>query len=80
MTNVNITIRNVKEDAIIELKAEAARERKNLGEAVTEAIEYWVHQRKINKKKKGKFTDLKPIDFGSKSEHSSTDIDRIVYG
>lgn len=80
MTKTNVTFRDVSEEALRELKMEAAREKKKLGEAVTEAIEYWVHQRKINKKKKGKFTDLKPIDFGSKSEHSSTDIDRIVYG
>lgn len=76
----NVTIRNVKEEALQELRVEAAREKKKLGEAVSEAIEYWVHHRKIHTKKKGKFTDLKPVDFGLGSEHSSTDIDRVVYG
>ncbi|MBI5227754.1 hypothetical protein HY988_04160 [Candidatus Micrarchaeota archaeon] len=79
MTYVNITIRNVKEQALLELKAEAAREKKNLGEAVTEAIEYYVHNKKTFKKKGAKFTDLKPVDFGKGSERWSTSIDEILY-
>lgn len=80
MTTTNVTFRDVDEEALRELKTEAAREKKKLGQAVTEAIEYWVHHRRIHKKKNGKFTDLKPVNFGLGSEHSSTDIDKVVYG
>ena len=80
MTTVNITIRDVKEEALRELKAKAAKENKKLGVALTEAIEFWVHTGTLHKKKKSRFTDLKPINFGTGSKHSSTDIDKVLYG
>ena len=82
MTNeyVNITIRSVAEDALRELKAEAAREKKKLGQAASEAFIYWAHHRKLHQKKKSRFTDLKPVHFGSGTKHSSTDIDKVLYG
>ena len=80
MTKVNMSFRGVEEETMRELKAEAAKEKKKLGDALSEAVEYWIHYRKLQKKKKGKFTDLKPISFGPGSKHSSTDIDKVVYG
>ncbi len=80
MKTVNITIRDVKEEALRELKAKAAKENKKLGVAVTEAIEFWVHAGGLHKKKKSKFTDLNPVNFGPGSEKWSTQIDEVLYG
>jgi len=80
----NVTFRNVNDNLFTEFKAEAARLKKNLGEAITEAINLWLYQkkRKLDLKKIEKdplFQSLRqPIDIKSKT--SSKTIDSELYG
>ena len=82
----NVTFRNVNEDALTEFRAEAAKLKKNLGEAITEAIQLWL----FIKKKKLDVMSLEndplwaiienPVDFGEGTENLSQEVDKIVYG
>lgn len=80
----NVTFRNVNDDLFTEFKAEAARLKKNMGEAISEAIDLWLHnkKRKLDIKRIEKDPLLqsirKPID--TKSKTSSKTIDKELYG
>jgi len=75
---MNITIRNLQESTFRKLKAKAAEEDMKIGDALTQAIELWVKTQ--SKRPKGKFTDIPTFNWGKGTEHSSTEIDKILYG
>lgn len=75
---VNITIRNLHERTFRSLKAKAAEEDMKLGDALTQAIELWVKTR--SRKPKGRLTDIPTFGWGKGTEHSSTEIDKVLYG
>ena len=80
----NITFRNVNDTLFTEFKAETARLKKNMGEAISEAIDLWLHykKRKLDIKKVEKDPLMKsiqnPIDLKIKT--SSKTIDKELYG
>ena len=80
----NVTFRNVNDTLFTEFKAEAARLKKNMGEAISEAIDLWLHykKRKLDIKKVEKDPLMKsiqsPIDLKTKT--SSKTIDKELYG
>ena len=75
---MNTTIRNLDERAFRTLKARAALEGMTIGDAVSEAIRTWVANRDAAKRT-GSLRDLEPRSWGPGTEHSSEEIDRIVY-
>lgn len=76
---MNVSIRGLNDTLFKELKAEAAREGLSIGQAISLAVSGWLASKHSNKNKL-RFLDLKPIDFGPGSEHSSEDIDKVLYG
>ena len=79
----NVTFRNVNDNLFTEFKAEAARLKKNLGEAISEAINLWLYQKKhkldIKKLEKDPLLQSlrQPIEIKSKT--SSKTIDSELY-
>lgn len=80
MTNVDITVRNVDEEALQNFKAEAVREKKTFGEALAEAILLWLEHKKLFQKKKARLSSSKPVDFGAGTETLSERVDEVLYG
>ncbi len=74
---VQITVRDVDPDVFREFKADATRRGFKLGSALTFAM---VKFRSELKKKKDKFTILKPTPWGKGTEHLSEEVDKILYG
>ena len=72
-----ITVRDVDSATFREFKAEAVKNGLKLGTALTFAMEKF---RTELTKKRRKFTDLKPIDWGKGTEHVSEQVDQILYG
>ncbi|MEK6899624.1 MAG: hypothetical protein AABX05_00725 [Nanoarchaeota archaeon] len=72
-----ITVRDVDQEVFREFKAEAIKRGLTLGSALTLAMEKF---RAELGSKKQKFTSLTPISWGKGTEHSSEEIDRILYG
>lgn len=78
---VDVTFKNVDERVLREFKAEAVRESKKFGNALVEAIQFWLANKKtLSLKKKMKLSDIKPTSFGPGSENGSIEVDKIVYG
>ena len=77
MKGVLVTVRDVDPQVFREFKADAVRNGYKLGTALTLAMEKF---RSELRRKKEKFTSLKPIHWGKGSEHSSLEIDEILYG
>ncbi len=77
MICMNITIRNIQESIFRKLKAKAAEEDLKIGDALTQAIELWLKTR--SEKPKGKLSDIPTFDWGKGTEHSSTEIDKVLY-
>ena len=75
---MNITIRNLQEAIFRRFKARAAEENMKLGDALTQAMEMWL--RRKDKVQKSKFTDIPTFSWGKGTEHSSSDIDKVLYG
>ena len=77
----NITVRSVNPALWRELKAEAAREGMNTGDAINHAIEKWLNEmkRKGGKARKS-FWDVRPIKLGGKAERLSEEVDETIYG
>lgn len=74
---INVTIRNLDENAYRKAKSEAAQEGKKIGTVISEAIDFWLSHKK---EKKGRaFLNLieKPHDWGVKT--NAKDIDAWVY-
>jgi hypothetical protein len=76
---MNITIRNLQDSIFRQFKAKAVEENMKLGDALTQAMESWLKEKKRTKPK-GKLSDLPSWDWGPGTENSSQEIDKIVYG
>ena len=74
---MQVTIKNVDENVFREFKAAAVQKGVKLGTALTLAMKKFKDELV---RKRRKFTDLKPRDWGSDTEHLSEDIDKILYG
>ena len=72
----NITVRDVNDDVFKEFKAEAAKQKMTLGQALTFAMMRF----KGDIKNRKKLTDYKPTSWGKGTEHVSEKIDDILYG
>jgi len=73
---IQITIRDVDPKAFKEFKAASVARGLRLGTAVTLAMEKF----RSEIQKKHKFTEIKPISWGSGTETASEDVDKILYG
>ena len=75
---MDVTIRNLDEKAFRQLKARAALEGITIGTAVTQAIGFWLEERK-DRKGNASLLDMKPEHFGKKNAHLSEEIDKCLY-
>lgn len=77
MGKIQVTIKNVDEEAFSELKAEAARKKLPVGIALSLAIEKWLSE---SKKPKLQLANWDTIKGGAKTRLLSEQIDSILYG
>ena len=77
MAKIQVTVKNVDEEAFSELKAEAARKKLQIGIALSLAIEKWLSE---SKKPKLQLTNWNTIKGGAKTRLLSEQIDSILYG
>ncbi|MBI2647269.1 hypothetical protein HYW99_02225 [Candidatus Woesearchaeota archaeon] len=77
MAKIQVTIKNVDEEAFSELKAEAARKKLPVGIALSLAIEKWLSE---SKKPLLPLTKWKTVKGGPKTRLLSERIDNILYG
>jgi len=76
MTKIQVTIKNVDAGAFSELKAEAARNKLQVGTALSLAIEKWLSE---SKKPRLPFAKWKTIKGGAKTRYLSEQVDSILY-
>ncbi len=77
MVKVQVTIKNVDEDAFSELKAEAARKKLHVGAALSLAIEKWLSEAK---KPLLPLTKWETVKGGKKTKFLSEEADSVLYG
>ncbi len=77
MPHQQVTIRDVDATVFREFKADAVRKGLTVGAAVTLAMEKF---REELTRKRPKFTSFKPIDWGKGTEHTSEEVNAIMYG
>lgn len=76
--NVQITVRDVNQEAFREFKGEAIKHGLTVGTALTLAMQKF---RSELTKKRPKFTSLaRPVHWGKGTEHLSEEVDSILYG
>lgn len=73
---MQLSVRDVDAETFKEFKAQAVKERMTLGRALTFAMQHWMEEEET----KTSFLDLKPTDWGKGTEHSSDEVDAILYG
>lgn len=76
MAKIQVTIKNVDEDAFSELKAEAAKKKLQVGRALSLAIEAWLSQ---SRKPKLFLSKWRTIKGGAKTRLLSEQIDSLLY-
>lgn len=76
---MNTTIRNLDEEVYRELKARAARSGRTIGEAVNEAVRFYLAVPSPYDRR-GSLFDLVPETYPKGSERLSEEIDQVVYG
>ena len=77
MAKIQVTIKNVDEDAFSELKSEAARKKLPVGIALSLAIEKWISE---SRKPLLPLSKWKTIRGGAKTGLLSEQIDSVLYG
>ncbi|MBI3052157.1 hypothetical protein HYY74_06935 [Candidatus Woesearchaeota archaeon] len=77
MGRIQVTIKNVDEDAFSELKAEAARWKMPVGAALSLAIERWLAE---SRKPRLKLSNWKTEKGNGKTTFYSEQVDEILYG
>ncbi|HIH39749.1 TPA: hypothetical protein HA219_03450 [Candidatus Woesearchaeota archaeon] len=77
MTQIQIAVRDVNEEAFREFKSDVVKRGMKLGTALTLAMEKF---RSELLKPRPKFTSLRPVDWGRGSEKLSEQVDEILYG
>lgn len=75
---MDVTIRNVDDEAYRRLKAQAALEDRTMGEVLTDAIEVYLEGEPAGGS--GSLADLEPVDLGPGSEDLSTEHDEALHG
>lgn len=78
MTSMNVTVRGLRESVFRKFKARAVEEGMKLGDAVTQAMDMWIKQRRS--KPRLNLLDLEPFDWGKGTKKVSLQIDQILYG
>ncbi len=73
---MTITVRNVDEELFKEFKVEAVKEGIPIGKALNMAMVQWISQ---HKKPRKSLLDYKPTSWGKSTEHTSEEIDAILY-
>ncbi len=76
---MDTTIRNLDEEVYRELKARAARSGRTIGEAVNEAVRFYLAVPSPHGRR-GSLFDLEPEAYPQGSERLSEEIDEVVYG
>lgn len=76
--DMNATIRNIDGKLYLELKARAAREGRTIGAVLNDAIRSYLGGTRRGRRKT-RFLDLEPVDFGPGNERLSEEIDEVVY-
>jgi len=74
---MNVTIRDLDGTVFSRFEARATEEGVKLGEALTQAMEMWMRQKRM--KPLAKLSDMKPFSWGSGTEKTSAEVDRILY-
>ncbi len=74
---MQLSVRNVDKKVFENFKVEVTKEGLTIGKALTMALDQWVESKS---KKREKFLELKPIDWGTGTEKTSKEIDNILYG
>ena len=72
-----VTVRDVDSDVFREFKAVAVKRGMKLGTALTIAMEKFKSELGT---KKQRFTALQPVSWGKGTEHTSEQVDDILYG
>lgn len=75
---MDITIRNLDEQAYRRLKARAALEGRTVGELVNRAMRALLDD--ADEKPARSLRELEPVDFPAGNERLSEELDRLVYG
>ena len=70
------SIRNIDQRALRRLEGEASRKGITIGEAMTEAIRYYMRA----PPRKFDISQLPVPNFGPRNEHISEEIDKVLYG
>jgi len=78
VTTTNLTVRDLDERIFRRFKAKAVEEGMKLGEALTQAMEMWIKQKR--RRPRASLLDIKPIDWGEGTKKVSLEIDQILYG
>ncbi len=73
---MQLSVRDVDEQAFKKLKAWAAEEGMPIGKALNIAIDQFIGWRNP----KIKLTEIKPINLGKRAKNLSEDIDKVLYG
>ncbi len=76
---VDTTIRNLDEETYRALKARAARSGRTIGEAVNEAVRFYLAAPSPHDRR-GSLLDLEPEPYPPGNERLSEEVDRVVYG
>lgn len=74
---MDVTVRNVDDEAYRRLKAQAALEDRTVGEVLTEAIEAYLEEGSAEGT--GSLADLQPADWGPGTERLSEEHDEALY-
>lgn len=76
---MDTTIRNLDDELYRELKAEAARSGKTVGETLNEAMRaYLAHPTHLRKRRS--LRELRPEEYPEGNERLSEEVDAVVYG
>ncbi|MFH1588142.1 MAG: hypothetical protein ABIA76_02270 [Candidatus Diapherotrites archaeon] len=78
---MNIGVRDVDVKIFRKFKAEAVKEGLKTGTALTQALNFWLEKKEMQKKKsKIGLLDLPSWDWGKGNENASQEIDEVLYG
>lgn len=73
---MQLSVRDIDETIFREFKAQAVKEKVNVGTALTLAMKNWIEK----KTPKKSFLSIKPIDLGPGTENLSQEVDKVLYG
>lgn len=74
---MQVSIKDVDDQAFREFKAESVREGLKIGKALTLAMKFWLESKA--KKPRMSLLELKSRSWGKETERTSHEIDKVVY-